>query len=224
MTQQPYLSKPPRSIWENIFAFSPNRDTLGATSYFIVDNQANILIDSPPWDETTVEFLRERGGVKWLFITHRGGIGKAEKIQQTLDCDIWIQEQEAYLLPESRLVTFQYEQQLSDRSLVFWTPGHSPGSSCLYYSDYGGVLFVGRHLLPNLQGQPLPLRTAKTFHWPRQIKSVRSLIERFSPQTLRYICPGASTGALRGDRFIDDAYQKLANIDLDACLPAKLVL
>lgn len=224
MKQQPSFSKPPRSIWENIFAFSPNRDTLGATSYFIVDNQANILIDSPSWDETTAEFLQERGGVKWLFITHRGGIGKAEKIQQALGCDILIQEQEAYLLPESRLVTFQYEQELSDRSVVFWTPGHSPGSSCLYYSGYGGILFAGRHLLPNLQGQPLPLRTAKTFHWPRQIKSVRSLVERFSPQTLRYICPGANTGALRGDRFIDDAYQKLANLDFDVCLETQPLL
>lgn len=224
MTQQLSFSKPPRPIWENIFAFSPNRDTLGGTSYFIVDNEANILIDSPPWNETSLEFLQERGGVKRLFLTHRGGIGKAKKIQQALGCDILIQEQEAYLLPESKVATFQYELELSDRSMVFWTPGHSPASSCLYYSSYGGVLFAGRHLLPNLQGQPLPLRTAKTFHWPRQIRSVRSLVERFSPQTLRYICPGANTGALRGVGFIDDAYQKLTELDLDLCLQTKPML
>lgn len=224
MTQQFSFSKPPRSIWENIFAFSPNRDTLGGTSYFIVDNHSNILIDSPAWDETTAEFLKEQGGVKCLFITHRGGIGKAQKIQQAFGCDILIQEQEAYLLPESQVLTFQYELELSDRSVALWTPGHSPGSSCLYFSGNDGVLFTGRHLLPNLQGQPLPLRTAKTFHWPRQIRSVRSLLERFSPQTLRYLCPGANTGALRGDRFIDDAYQKLANLDLDVCLKTQPVL
>ena len=201
MTKQLSFSKPPRSLWENIFAFSPNRDTLGATSYFIVDNQANILIDSPAFDETTIEFLQQRGGVKWLFITHRGGIGKARKIQNVLGCDILIQEQEAYLLPESELVSFQYEFELSDRSSVFWTPGHSPGSSCLYYAGYGGVLFSGRHLLPNLHGQPLPLRTVKTFHWPRQIRSVRFLLDKFSPQTLNYICPGANTGALSNNLF-----------------------
>lgn len=224
MKQQFSLSKPPRSLWENIFAFSPNRDTLGGTSYFIVDNQANILIDSPVWDETTAEFLKEQGGVKWLLITHRGGIGKAQKIQQAFGCDILIQEQEAYLLPESPVVTFQYEFELSDRSVALWTPGHSPGSSCFYFAGNAGVLFTGRHLLPNLQGQPLPLRTAKTFHWPRQIRSVRFLVERFSPQTLRYICPGANTGALRGDRFIDDAYQKLANLDLELCLQTQPLL
>jgi glyoxylase-like metal-dependent hydrolase (beta-lactamase superfamily II) len=32
---------------------------------------------------------------------------------------------------------------------IFWTPGHSPGSSCLYYRKFGGVLFSGRHLVPN---------------------------------------------------------------------------
>lgn len=206
---------------ENIFAFSPNRDTLGATSYFIVENQANIAIDSPAWDDTNQEFLQAQGGVKWLFITHRGAIGRARKIQEALGCEILIQEQEAYLLPESRVTTFRYEFPLSDRCLAIWTPGHSPGSACLYDSDNGGVLFTGRHLLPNLQGQPVPLRIAKTFHWPRQISSIRSILDRFSPETLRYICPGANTGALRGQRVIDDAYEKLLAVDLDACLPMK---
>lgn len=218
------MPKQARAVLESIFAFPPNRDTLGATAYFIVKNEANILLDCPAWDEENHQFLREQGGIQWLFLSHRGGIGKAKEIQQTFGCEVLIQEQEAYLLPGLKVTTFQKEFTLTPSSQVIWTPGHSPGSSCLYDSDFGGVLFTGRHLLPDRHGDPVPLRTSKTFHWPRQIQSVRLLVERFTNETLNYICPGANTGFLRGQRAIAQAYQKLAQLDLDALLQAKPIL
>ncbi|WP_341528190.1 MBL fold metallo-hydrolase [Nostoc sp. UHCC 0302] len=233
--QQPsQITKPPRPVFSyedqqeiasnenfdsnSIFAFPPNRDTLGGTSYFIVRNEGNILIDCPALDQTNQDFLRSHGGVRWLFITHRGAIGKTPEIQQSFNCEVLIQEQEAYLLPGLTVTTFTQEFTLNSTAQVIWTPGHSPGSSCLYYSHHGGVLFSGRHLLPNQQGEPVPLRTAKTFHWPRQIKSIQSLLERFTPETLQYICPSANTGFLRGKRFIGQAYQHLASLDLSVLL------
>ncbi|MHC5596147.1 MAG: MBL fold metallo-hydrolase, partial [Nostoc sp.] len=202
-----HTTKPPRAVFpnevlsdfaqESIFAFPPNRDTLGGTSYFIVRNEGNILIDCPALDQTNQDFLGTHGGVRWLFLTHRGAIGKTAEFQQTFGCEILIQEQEAYLLPGLTVTTFRQEFTLDAATQVIWTPGYSPGSSCLYYSELGGILFSGRHLLPNQQGEAVPLRTAKTFHWPRQIQSLRLLLESFTPETLRYICPGANTGFLR---------------------------
>jgi glyoxylase-like metal-dependent hydrolase (beta-lactamase superfamily II) len=119
------------------------------------------------------------------------------------------------------VTVFEREFALSDRMKAFWTPGHSPGSSCLYDSRSGGVLFSGRHLLPNREGAPVPLKTAKTFHWPRQINSVKSIIDRFSPSTLQYICPAANTGFLRSKGSIARAYEQLTNLDLDVCLQSK---
>jgi hypothetical protein len=75
-------------------------------------------------------------------------------------------------------------------------------------------LFSGRHLLPDRDGQPAPLRTAKTFHWSRQLRSVRGILDRFAPETLSYIVPAANTGFLRGKRAIENAYEKLAGLDL----------
>lgn len=221
MKQQSSVSKQPRPVLDNIFAFPPNRDTLGATAYFIVENQSNILVDCPAWDEINQTFLLSRGGVRLLFLTHRGAIGKAREIQEATGCDILIQEQEAYLLPGLKVTVFEREFALSDRMKAFWTPGHSPGSSCLYDSRSGGVLFSGRHLLPNREGAPVPLKTAKTFHWPRQINSVKSIIDRFSPSTLQYICPAANTGFLRSKGSIDRAYEQLTNLDLAVCLQSK---
>jgi glyoxylase-like metal-dependent hydrolase (beta-lactamase superfamily II) len=208
-------------VLDNIFAFPPNRDTLGATAYFIVENQSNILVDCPAWDEINQTFLLSHGGVRLLFLTHRGAIGKAREIQEATGCDILIQEQEAYLLPGLKVTVFEREFALSDQMKAFWTPGHSPGSSCLYDSRNGGVLFSGRHLLPNREGAPVPLLTAKTFHWPRQVNSVKSIIDRFSPSTLQYICPAAHTGFLRSKGSIDRAFEQLTNLDLAVCLQSK---
>jgi glyoxylase-like metal-dependent hydrolase (beta-lactamase superfamily II) len=219
INQEPsHKTKLPKAIFPNIFAFPPNRDTLGGTSYLIVGNEANILIDCPAWEATNQDFLSSHGGIDYLVITHRGAIGKTAAVQPVFNCEIFIQEQEAYLLPELQVTTFREKLQLNSTTEIIWTPGHSPGSSCLYYSQQGGILFSGRHLLPNQQGEPTPLHTAKTFHWHRQINSIRSLLAQFSPANLQYILPGANTGFLRGKGVMDNAYESLAQLDLQALL------
>ncbi|HEY9907655.1 MAG TPA: MBL fold metallo-hydrolase [Thermosynechococcaceae cyanobacterium] len=215
----PLVAKQPRLVCQEpapssamLLAFPPNRATLGATAYLIVE-EVNILVDCPAWNETNRAFLTAQGGVDWLFLTHRGGIDSAKEIQQAFNCKVLIQEQEAYLLPGLAIATFQQEFTLSTRSRAFWTCGHSPGSSCLYYQGLGGVLFSGRHLLPTPAGTIAPIRTAKTFHWPRQLQNVQRVIDQFSPETLRLICPGANLGFLRGRLAIDSAYEALLQLD-----------
>lgn len=198
-----------------IYAFSPNRETLGGTAYFLA--QHNILIDAPAWNAENLQFLRDRGGVKTWVMTHRGGFGKqVAKMVQELGTQVVLQEQEAYLLPEVDSQTFHHTHSLAPGCEVIWTPGHSPGSACVYDASHGGVLFTGRHLLPDRAGAPMPLRIAKTFHWPRQLRSIQSLRDRFSQDTLRWICPGASIGMLRGKGAVEEGFVKLGAIDLTA--------
>lgn len=205
----------PRPIMPGIFAFTPNRDTLGATSYLIVDNIGNILLDCPAWHQANQEFIQSQGGIDYLVISHRGGIGKnVLQMQQTFNCKLLVQEQEAYLLPEVEVTPFADSLSLSPELELIWTPGHSPGSSCLYWQQQGGVLFTGRHLLPKSQTEIVPLRTAKTFHWWRQLNSIAKLRDRFNYENLKYILPGANTGYLRGTGYIDNAYQQLQALDL----------
>ena len=217
-------AKPPRSILPGIFALAPNRDTLGATSYLIVDKIGNILLDCPAWNQTNQEFIQSHGGISFLIISHRGGIGKSVmQMQQALDCQVIIQEQEAYLLPEVDVTSFSDRSTISPDLEIIWTPGHSPGSSCLYWQQQGGVLFTGRHLLPKSQTEITPLRTAKTFHWWRQLDSIAKLRDRFSLETLKYILPGANTGYLRGIGYIDNAYEKLSTLDLEKLRSTEVV-
>ena len=205
-----------RPIVDGIYAFVPNRETLGGTAYAIVDPAGLILVDCPPQTAAVRDFLQGLGGVRWLFLSHRGAIAGAEHLQAVFDCNIVIQEQEAYLLPESRLTPFGKEFTISEHCQAIWTSGYSPGSACLYARLSGrGVLFTGRHLLPDAKGQLMPLRTAKTFHWPRQLRAVAALRDRFGPDTLQVICPGANTGFLRGRGCITDAWEQLQKLDLD---------
>ncbi len=209
--------KCPKQIFDGIYAFPPNRDILGGTAYFLVNAQGNTLIDFPPWHQETQKFLEDLGGIRWLIFTHRGGIGnKVLTFQKYFGCEVVINHREAYLLPEVEKTAFEKEYTISSHLKVIWTPGHSPGSSCIYYNVFGGILFSGRTILPTADGGISPLRTAKTFHWLRQLRSIENLRLLFSPDTLDYICPGASTGYLRGRGFIPNAYQILRNLELDS--------
>lgn len=203
--------KPPRQLLPTVYSFPPNRETLGGTAYFIVKNSGGILVDCPPWHEDILEFLQTQGGVKTLYITHRVAISnQVAKIQTALNCAIVIQEQEAYLMPEATVSPFRDTWAEEDLEAI-WTPGFSPGSSCLYYPEEGGCLFTGRHLLPNKQGELLALRTAKTFHWQRQQRSITKLQEIFRDpdKSLNYIFPAANTGFLRGTGYISGATGQL---------------
>jgi hypothetical protein len=193
------VSKAPRQILNDLFAFSPNRETLGGTAYFIKQNSGNILVDCPIWDQTTQDFITDQGGIRYLFFTHRGGIGqKVKEMQQIFKFEAVIQEQEAYLLPEIEVKTFRDKIILTEICQGIWTAGFSPGSACLYCDLEGGILFSGRHLLPDPTGEIKPIRTDKTFHWQRQLRNVEKINNLFNCTNLKYICPGGNTGFLKG--------------------------
>jgi glyoxylase-like metal-dependent hydrolase (beta-lactamase superfamily II) len=203
LSTKPASPKIPTEILPGIFAFPPSRNTLGGTAYLVVTATGNILIDSPDWHDLNRQFVIDRGGLNHLALTHRGGIGHAPAIATEFGCEVIIQEQEAYLLPDLQVTTFQHKFTIKDSILAIWTPGHSPGSSCFYDSRAGGVLFTGRHLLPNHLGAAVPLRTSKTFHWLRQLRSVEAIWQQFpAVYPLSYLCPGANTGLLRGKGLI----------------------
>ncbi|PZO23496.1 MAG: MBL fold metallo-hydrolase [Leptolyngbya foveolarum] len=238
----PVSTKTPQAVFDTVFAFPPNRETLGGTAYLILEtagtsgtmksasesrsdpDRANILVDCPAFNDTNQDFIAEKGGISTLFITHRGGMADAPKFQKAFNAQVIIQEQEAYLLPTVEIETFERDRILSPTSRVFWNSGHSPGSACLYHQPYGGILFTGRHLLPNRNGDPRPLRQSKTFHWPRQLRNANQLLIDFTPENLSYICPGASTGFLRGEKKIESAYERLKTADWEklATAAAKL--
>lgn len=199
----------PQSILPGIFSLPGHRE--GSLAYLIVEKGGqNILIDCPLWTEELQAWLQEQGGVGTLWMSHRDAIGpKLGKIQDQFHCGIVIQEQEAYLIPGRSLTPFQDHYFLTPASRALWTPGYSPGSSCLYVEKQGGILFTGRHLLPLGSGQIGPLRQEKTFHWQRQLASVAKLRASLSEKPLAYLCPGANRRHLGELGMIIDPWPQL---------------
>ncbi len=192
-----------QNLFPSIYRFKPNRATGGGSSYLILHEQGNILIDSPAFTPEHLTAIQNLGGLSYWVFTHRGAIGEVETWLKHLQPQLVIQEQEAYLVNAPVALAFAEDQELVPGVSLIWTPGHSPGSSCVLYED---TLFTGRHLLPDSQGLPRPLRLAKTFHWSRQLRSVAKLLKNY---TFSRICPGAAIGLLRGTPAIEDAQTKL---------------
>ncbi|MEM8714628.1 MAG: MBL fold metallo-hydrolase, partial [Cyanobacteria bacterium P01_G01_bin.4] len=135
-----------KQVRPNIIAFRPNRETLGGTAYALnrsmesgntdghnhggPDKGGNVLIDCPAPTDDVCSVLEELGGVRWLILTHRTAMGKpgssnacVAKLVRRFNCQVVIQEQEAYLLPDLPLQTFSDRLELTPDLTVIWTPG-----------------------------------------------------------------------------------------------------
>jgi hypothetical protein len=141
---------------------------------------------------------------------------------------VLVQEQEAYLLPGVKgLETFGLEHALAPGLRLLWTPGPSPGACVLHAfgadvvaaddgADEGGGLFCGRLLVPVAPGRLEPRRSRRTFHWPRQIASLRALRAWLPAGTPGWIASGAGLGALRGESLVGSAEALLADLEKQA--------
>lgn len=199
------IAKPPRQLLPNLYRFAPNRETLGGTAYFLMTPAGNVLLDCPSWDADVESWLKQWGGVRWLCLTHRDGHSpKLPVIQATLQCQVIVQEQEAYLLPKLSPCRFRDQLSLSPSLTALWTPGYSPGSACYYWGDHGGILFTGRHLLPSATGELAAIKQPKTFHWGRQQRSIGKIWQYIQSRPLMAICPGGNIGYLRGKDWLGE--------------------
>ena len=180
---------------------------------------AGLLIDCPAWTQANLAFLRERGAGT-LVLTGRQGHGRTRRFQQALDWPVVLQEQEAYLLPGvERLRPFASELELAAGLRLLWTPGPTPGA-CVLLAQAGAaaeaLLFCGRLLSPRAPGLAGPLRTSRSFHWPRWLLSLERLRGWLPPEAPGWLASGAGLGALRGEALIGQARALLDDLDLKA--------
>ena len=188
----------------------------------------DLLIDVPALTAANLAFLRERAARRnataeppWIVLTGRHGHGRCRRLQQALGWPVLVQEQEAYLLPGvEALRSFGEERALAEGVRLLWTPGPSPGACILHAREEGGVdgLFCGRLLVPLAPGRLGPLRTRRTFHWPRQLRSLARLRQWLPSGSPAWIATAAGLGALRGDKLVNDGAELLASLDLAGLL------
>ncbi len=215
--------RPPQQVRQDLWLFAPNRDCQGGSAWWLerplVDGVAGVLIDCPSLSEANLAFLQQRGP-GWIVLTGREGHGRCRRLQERLGWPVWVQEQEAYLLPGlQQLQTFAADLELAPGLRLLWTPGPSPGASVLLAETVDPaetLLFCGRLLSPLAPGQTGPLRTSRSFHWGRWLRSLERLRAWLPADQPQWLASGAGLGALRGEALVPAARCVIDQLNLEA--------
>ena len=217
LQNQPLESgRPPQLVRPCLWLFSPNRDCQGGSSWLLETPELDLLIDCPALTEANLAFLQNRADQRqrhqaepggWIVMTSREGHGHCSQLQHALPWPVLIQEQEAYMLPDvTNKFSFKDQYELGQGLRLLWTPGPSPGSCVLHAAPPSMAaldgLFCGRLLVPVAAGQLAPLRTPRCFHWPRQLNSLKRLLQWLPTGSPDWIASGAALGALQGEKLV----------------------
>ena len=205
MTSSLESGRPPLQIRPDLWLFPPNRDCRGGSSWWLDVDPEPVLIDCPPLTEASLDALRDlaRGRCARILLTSREGHGRLRRLQERFPWPVLLQEQEAYLLPGVRqLETFTEETSTVSGLRLLWTPGPTPGHAVVHASGAVNVLFCGRLLVPVAKHQLAPMQHRRTFHWPRQLRSLRRLHQWLPSEAAPALASGAGLGALNGAHLV----------------------
>lgn len=154
-----------------------HRDSFGAASYFIEREDGNVLVDSPRFAAPLVRELEQRGGVKYLYLTHRDDVADHAKFAEHFGCERILHKED--VSAGTRGVEIQLEGrdwiELASDLHILPVPGHTRGHSVLLHGD---VLFTGDHLAwSTRQDRLIAFRNACWYSWEEQTASMQRLRE-----------------------------------------------
>jgi glyoxylase-like metal-dependent hydrolase (beta-lactamase superfamily II)/ferredoxin len=158
----------------------------GGNSYFVEHPAGNWLIDSPRFVESLARRFAERGGIRYIFLTHRDDVADAAKWATRFSAIRIIHRLELAAQPGAERVLEGYRPvPLADDFLAIPTPGHTRGHVALLYRNR--FLFTGDHLAWDRGRQTLTAhRDYCWYSWPDQVDSLRKLRE----YSFEWVLPG----------------------------------
>jgi len=119
--------------------------SFGANSFFIEHPDGNWLIDSPRYLKHLVEAFERKGGIAYIFLTHKDDVADAEKYAAHFGAKRMIHRADVEAVPDSEWIIEGIESlQVMPQFQVIPVPGHTAGSMALLYKNR--FLFTGDHL------------------------------------------------------------------------------
>jgi len=163
-----------------------SRKSFGGNSYFVEHPEGNWLVDSPRFVEHLARRFAERGGVRYIFLTHRDDVADAEKYAERFGAVRIIHRWERHAQPGAEWVIDGVEAvPLAPGFLAIPTPGHTRGHCALLYWDE--VLFSGDHIWwSRARGRLNASRDVCWHSWREQVASVK-LLANYS---FEWVLPG----------------------------------
>ena len=178
----------PIVVEDNVFHCGYHAEnSFAASSYFIQHAEGNILIDSPRFSPPLVKQLEKKGGVRYLYLTHRDDVADHAKFQQHFNCERILHQDD--ISEGTRDVEIQLTGteniQLTEDILIIPVPGHTQGHTVLLYRDK--FLFSGDHLAWSAQMNHLnAFRRYCWYSWEEQIRSM----EKLTTYSFEWLLPG----------------------------------
>jgi glyoxylase-like metal-dependent hydrolase (beta-lactamase superfamily II)/ferredoxin len=163
-----------------------SRKSFGGNSYFLEHAGGNWLIDSPRFVEHLAKRFAERGGIRYVFLTHRDDVADAEKYAARFGAERIIHRLELSAQPDAERILEGFEPvELAPGFLAVPTPGHTRGHCALLAE--GRFLFSGDHIWWSRNRRRLNAsRDVCWYSWREQVASVR-LLEGYS---FEWVLPG----------------------------------
>ena len=123
-----------------------SRDSYGATSYLIVRETGNVLVDSPRFARPLVDRLHELGGVSLMLLTHEDDVADHARFAAEFGCTRVLHEAalDAGTRDVEHVLRGDEPTDLADDLRVLPVPGHTRGCVCLLHDETH--LFTGDHL------------------------------------------------------------------------------
>ncbi|MFO0589852.1 MAG: MBL fold metallo-hydrolase [Polyangiaceae bacterium] len=185
-----------------------SESSFGASSYLVLREGGNVLIDSPRASKPLIKRIRELGGAKWMFLSHRDDVADHAIWARELGCRRILHEADVShgtADVEERLHGVDPVEIEPDLKAIP-VPGHTRGSAALLVG--GTYLFTGDHLAADedADGELHAWRSVCWYSWPEQIRSLERLLDhRFS-----WVLPGH--GRVLHAASADVMHQKLARL------------
>ena len=160
--------------------------SFGGNSYFVEHPDGNWLIDSPRYVEPLAGEFRKRGGIRYIFLTHRDDVAEASKWAARFHAIRIIHRLELAAQPGAeRVIEGFHPVELAAGFLAIPTPGHTRGHCALLYRDQ--FLFSGDHIWwSRVRGRLTASREVCWHSWREQVASV-ALLNGYS---FEWVLPG----------------------------------
>jgi glyoxylase-like metal-dependent hydrolase (beta-lactamase superfamily II)/ferredoxin len=169
----------PEPIGEDVYYCGfASASSYGASSYLVVRDAGNVLVDSPRAAEPLLRGVAALGGVSLNVLTHRDDVADHARFQARFGGERVMHAED--VAADTRDVERRIEGTdpvaLADDLLLIPVPGHTRGSVALLFRNR--VLFTGDHLMGTEDGARLyASRSVCWYSWPEQVRSMERLLE-----------------------------------------------
>ena len=164
--------------------------SFGGNSYFIRHPAGNWLIDSPRFTRQLIDAFEEKGGIRYIFLTHEDDVADSSRYARQFGATRIIHRADAAASPEAEWIVEGEEPiAVSEPFRIIPVPGHTEGSIALLYDRR--FLFSGDHLWWDRDRHALGAPEHLVWDGRRLLKSIAALLDH----PFEWVLPG------HGDRF-----------------------